>query len=141
MYTIKYEYIFQESHDAIRAGIKAANNLPTGENYDYYAFFQSFINAKDKDVKRILATIQTIMKLAGSPRNIEHLDTEEKFELLLETNDLLLDQAVSIPILLIPMLNRFPLVYLISEWMSIIVYLRTYGWTRRVVFCGTQRYS
>lgn len=46
------------------------------------------------------------MKIAGGPRNIEHRDIEEKFELLTETNDLLLDQAVSSPILFI-----FTLIY------------------------------
>ncbi|XP_014474435.1 PREDICTED: exosome component 10 [Dinoponera quadriceps] len=86
------EYL-EEAHDALKAGIKTANNLPTGEHYDYYAFFQSFQDAKNRDVKRILATIQAIMKLAGSSGNIKHRDDDEKFDLLLETNDLLLDQA------------------------------------------------
>lgn len=80
----------------IRAGIKAANNLPAGDNYNYYALFQSFKNAKDQDTKRIQTTMQTIMKLAGGPSNIEYRDDEEKFNFLLETNDLLIDQAVSI---------------------------------------------
>lgn len=115
--------------------------MPTGENYDYYAFFQSFKNAKDEDVKRILTTIQIIMKLAGSSRNIEHLDIEEKFDLLLETNDSLLDQAVSIALFYIFQCQTDVPVYLVSQWMSIVVYHRTYGWMRKVVFCKTQKYN
>lgn len=88
--------MFQEAYDALRAGIKSANNLPIGDNFNYYACFPSFNSARKKDIKRILATMQRIIKLAGGSVNIENRDVEEKFDLLLETNDLLLDQAVSI---------------------------------------------
>ncbi|EFN88225.1 Exosome component 10 [Harpegnathos saltator] len=40
-----------------------------------------------------MTTMQTIMKLAGGSHNIKHRDIEEKFDFLMETNDLLLDQA------------------------------------------------
>lgn len=40
--------------------------------------------------------MQSIVELAGVSGNVKSLDTDEKFELLLDTNDVLLDQAVSI---------------------------------------------
>lgn len=40
--------------------------------------------------------MQTIIKTAGGSSNIESADVDDKFELLLEINDQLLDQAVSI---------------------------------------------
>lgn len=88
--------VFQEAYDAIRNGIKAANNLPAGDNFNYYVCFPSFNEARNKDLKRILATMQMIIKAAGGSSNIESADVDDKFDLLQETNDHLLDQAVSI---------------------------------------------
>lgn len=88
--------VFQEAYDKLRAGIKAANNLPAGDNFNYYVCFPSFNEARNKDLKRILATMQMIVKTAGGPSSIESADVDDKFELLLETNDQLLDQAVSV---------------------------------------------
>lgn len=83
----------QEAYDVIRAGIKAANNLPAGDNFNYYVCFPSFNEARNKDLKKILAAMQTIIKTAGGSSNIESADVDDKFELLLEINDQLLDQA------------------------------------------------
>jgi len=89
-------YVFQDAFDVMRAGIKAANNLPAGDNFNYYVCFPSFNDARQKDKERILATMQSIIKLAGGSGNIQNRDIDEKFDLLLEANDQLLDQAVSI---------------------------------------------
>ncbi|XP_072758066.1 exosome complex component 10 homolog [Anoplolepis gracilipes] len=83
----------QEAYEAIRGGIKAANNLPAGDNFNYYICFPSFNEARNKDLKRILATMQMIIKTAGGSSNIESADVDDKFDLLLEINDHLLDQA------------------------------------------------
>lgn len=96
---IKNRKIFQETYDVLRAGIKAANNMPTEQNYNYYTCFSTFNDSKNKSVKRILDAMQTIIKVAGGSGKIEHRDIEDKFELVLETNDLLLDRAVSNTIL------------------------------------------
>lgn len=79
----------------MRAGIKAANNLPVGDNFNYYACFPSFNDARHKDMERMLATMQSIIKIAGGSTNIQSRGIDEKFDLLLEANDQLLDQAVS----------------------------------------------
>ncbi|XP_018316117.1 exosome component 10 [Mycetomoellerius zeteki] len=91
-YTTFEDYL-QDAFDAMRAGIKAANNLPVGDNFNYYACFPSFNDARHKDMERMLATMQSIMKLAGGSTNIQNRDIDEKFDLLLEANDQLLDQA------------------------------------------------
>ncbi|KAG7214177.1 hypothetical protein KM043_001523 [Ampulex compressa] len=83
----------QEAFGAMRAGIKAANALPSGENHDYYACFPSFNRAKDAEMKRLLKCMQTIISLAGIPSSIRKRDVEERFELLLDANDILLDRA------------------------------------------------
>ncbi|XP_018374950.1 PREDICTED: exosome component 10 [Trachymyrmex cornetzi] len=91
-YAIFEDYI-QNAFDAMRAGIKAANNLPAGDNFNYYACFPSFNDARQKDKERILATMQSVIKLTGGSTNIQNRDIDEKFDLLLEANDQLLDQA------------------------------------------------
>lgn len=81
----------------MKAGIKAANNLPVGDNFNYYACFPSFNDTRRKDAERMLATMQSIIKIAGvNSTDIRTRDIDEKFDLLLEANDLLLDQTVSI---------------------------------------------
>lgn len=81
----------------MKAGIKAANNLPVGDNFNYYACFPSFNDARRKDTERMLATMQSIIKIAGvSSRDMQTRDVDEKFDLLLEANDQLLDRAVSV---------------------------------------------
>ncbi|KAL0126496.1 hypothetical protein PUN28_005095 [Cardiocondyla obscurior] len=88
-----FDDFVQDAFDVMRAGIKAANNLPIGDNFNYYACFPSFNDARQKDTERILDTMQSIMKLAKIPSNIKIRNLEEKFDLLIETNDQLLDQA------------------------------------------------
>lgn len=89
--------VFQEAYDVMIAGIKAANNLPAADNFNYYVCLKPSLNeARNKDLKRILATMQMIIRTTGGSSNIESADVDDKFDLLLETNDHLLDQAVSI---------------------------------------------
>lgn len=90
-----FDDYLQDAFDSMRAGIKAANNLPVGDNFNYYACFPSFNDARHKDTERMLATMQSIMKIVGGSSNIHNTnrDINEKFDLLLEANDQLLDQA------------------------------------------------
>lgn len=94
---MKLYNVFQEAYDAMIAGIKAANNLPAADNFNYYVCLKPSLNkARNEDLKRILATMQMVIRTTGSSSNIESADVDDKFDLLLETNDHLLDQAVSI---------------------------------------------
>lgn len=87
-----HDYV-QEAFDAIKLGIKCANNLPTGSNFNYYSCFPSFLKVKDENTKLLTGVMQHLLGLAGVKGNISNLDIEEKFDLLLETNDMLLDRA------------------------------------------------
>ncbi|KAK2581222.1 hypothetical protein KPH14_008020 [Odynerus spinipes] len=88
-----FDDYLKDAFDAIRGGIKAANNLPTGENFNYYACFPSFNKIRNEDSKKILEIMQKIMNVAGVTSNICRRDIEEKFDLLLEANDVFLDKA------------------------------------------------
>ncbi|XP_025996569.1 exosome component 10 [Solenopsis invicta] len=88
-----FDDYLQDAFDAMRTGIKAANSLPVGDNFNYYTCFPSFNDARRKDMERMLATMQSVIKIAGGSSNIQARDRDEKFDLLLEANDQLLDQA------------------------------------------------
>ena len=80
----------------MRSGVKAANSLPNGENFNYYACFPKFNEVRNRELKRILTIMQGVVELSGAAGSVKNSDIEEKFELLLEANDIFLDRAVSI---------------------------------------------
>ncbi|XP_076278935.1 exosome component Rrp6 isoform X2 [Lasioglossum baleicum] len=92
----KFDDYIQDAFDAIRAGIKAANALPIESNFNYYSCFPSFLAATESNVELLLSVVQHALGTAGIKGKISRLDTEEKFELLLESNDILLDKANSL---------------------------------------------
>ncbi|XP_078050895.1 exosome component Rrp6 [Augochlora pura] len=89
----KFDDYIQDAFNAIRTGIKTANALPIESNFNYYCCFPSFLTAKDKNVELLLKVMGHVLGTAGIKGNISRLDMEEKFDLLLESNDILLDRA------------------------------------------------
>ncbi|CAK9815186.1 Exosome component 10 [Anthophora quadrimaculata] len=83
----------QEAFHLIKLGIKAANNLPTGSNFNYYSCFPSFLRVKDENAQLLLNIMQNVLETAKVTNKILNRDIEEKFDLLLAANDELLDQA------------------------------------------------
>ncbi|XP_015116855.1 exosome component 10 [Diachasma alloeum] len=79
----------------LKAGIKAANSLPTGENFTYYSCFPTFRNIRHEEIKKLLTSMQCIVECTGASGSMKRGDQEEKFELLTEANDLLLDRATA----------------------------------------------
>ncbi|XP_015601250.1 exosome component 10 [Cephus cinctus] len=79
--------------EILKAGIRAANNLPSGDNFNYYACFSSFNDIRNEQIKKVLNTMQNVIEHSGIPGNIRRRDADEKFELLLEANDIFLDRA------------------------------------------------
>ncbi|CAG5103539.1 Similar to Exosc10: Exosome component 10 (Mus musculus), partial [Cotesia congregata] len=74
-------------------GIKAANSLPKGENFQYYSCFQAFKNFRIKQTKKISELMQSIVERAGTAGSMTDRDTDEKFKLLIDTNDIFLDRT------------------------------------------------
>ncbi|XP_046613866.1 exosome component 10 [Neodiprion virginianus] len=79
--------------EALKTGIKAANGLPSGEKYDYYKCFPTFRNIINEEINNVLVCMQNITEGVGVRGNIRRRDIEEKFELLIEANDILLERA------------------------------------------------
>ncbi|KAI4502880.1 hypothetical protein M0802_001924 [Mischocyttarus mexicanus] len=91
-YTSFNDYL-KEAFGVIKDGIKASNNLPIGENYNYCECFPSFNKAKNDESERLLRMMQKIINLSGIGGNIGRREIEEQFDLLLEANDVYLDKA------------------------------------------------
>lgn len=74
---------------------KAVNSLPSGASRDLYSAHPSFskVNAQQSD--NVLEVIQSVMKLQGIKGNIVRRDKEEKFEILQECNDTMLERINS----------------------------------------------
>ncbi|XP_012282289.1 exosome component 10 [Orussus abietinus] len=89
----KFDDYMKAGYDALKAGIKASNGLPQGENYNYYSCFSSFNNIKNGEINKLLSSMQCILELVGVGGNIRRGEIEDKFELLLEANDIFQDRA------------------------------------------------
>ncbi|XP_011495100.1 PREDICTED: exosome component 10 [Ceratosolen solmsi marchali] len=85
----------QKSFSILKKGIKASNSLPNNENFNYYSCFPTFNEIKNEQIKKIMHSMQCIVRKAEISGNIKQRDIEEKFDLLLESNDTFLDRAVS----------------------------------------------
>lgn len=79
----------------IRNGLKAANSLPNADNFNYYTCFPTFNEIRNVQIKKIADSMQNIVEKSGVAGNIRQRDVEEKFDLILESNDIFLDRAVS----------------------------------------------
>ncbi|KAJ8666846.1 hypothetical protein QAD02_008508 [Eretmocerus hayati] len=88
-----YTEAIEKSFNIIKNGIKSANMLPNGDNFKYYSCFPTFNDIRNAQIKKIMDTMQKIIEKTGIAGNIKQRDVEEKFDLLLEANDTLLDRA------------------------------------------------
>jgi exosome complex exonuclease RRP6 len=92
---------------------KTSNTLPSDDHFHYYSSYPAFEDAMSKQgnqsLRRFVAffasessiltnflifSIANVIKSSGLKGNIIRRDLEEKFELLLDTNDTLLEEAV-----------------------------------------------
>lgn len=74
---------------------KAISSLPSGSSRDLYSAHPSFSKVMDQQSDHVLDVIQTVLKLQGIKGNIVRRDKEEKFEILQECNDAMLERINS----------------------------------------------
>lgn len=74
---------------------KAINALPSGSSRDLYSAHPSFCKVMDVQSEHVLEVIQTVLKFQGIKGNIVRRDKEEKFEILQECNDTMLERINS----------------------------------------------
>lgn len=79
----------------IMEATKAVNCLPSGSSRDLYSAHASFSKVMAQQSDNVLQTIQNVLKLQGIKGNIVRRDKEEKFEILQECNDSMLEKINS----------------------------------------------
>ncbi|XP_055522588.1 exosome component 10 [Wyeomyia smithii] len=75
--------------------MKAALALPAGKSRDLYSTHPAFVRIMDRQADRILHSISDVLKMHGIKGNILMRDCEEKFELMQEFNDSILERINS----------------------------------------------
>lgn len=71
---------------------KAVNGLPSGSSRDLYTAYSAFIKAINVESEKALHVVSNVIKMQGIKGNIVNRDKEEKFELLQECNDAMLER-------------------------------------------------
>ncbi|KAL7288501.1 hypothetical protein TKK_0017466 [Trichogramma kaykai] len=91
-----FESFIKDAYAAITGGIKASNSLPCDKNYKYYSCYPTFNEILRKQIGTISKNMQNIIEKTEIAGNIIQRDVEERFDLIQETNDFLLDRAGSL---------------------------------------------
>ncbi|XP_060085137.1 exosome component 10-like [Ylistrum balloti] len=91
----------QKTLRAVLQATKSSNDLPAaGDDFDYYSSFQGFRDILDVEGKRILHIVQNVMQHQNVRGKLSHgssdvLDLEDKFDVLTDANDQILERVGS----------------------------------------------
>ncbi|KAJ9594200.1 hypothetical protein L9F63_014360 [Diploptera punctata] len=83
----------QAAFKKLMQGTRNSNNLPTGKNWDYYTSFPVFKKIMDAEGKRVLELISMLLLHQGMKGNIVRREFEEKFDLIIDANDSILERV------------------------------------------------
>ncbi|XP_070207378.1 exosome complex component 10-like isoform X2 [Littorina saxatilis] len=76
---------------------KTSNDLPTGDDYDYYSTYNSVRNVLDLEAGRILQLLQNVMRhqnVKGTITGTDHaLELDEQFDVIIDANDQILERV------------------------------------------------
>ncbi|KAL4221351.1 Exosome component 10 [Mactra antiquata] len=90
----------QKTLKAVLQATKCSNEMPAaGDDFDYYSSFQGFQDVMDIEGKRLLHTIQSILKHQNVKINLGSAgrasDIEDKLDMLMDANDQILEKVGS----------------------------------------------
>ncbi|XP_033763872.1 exosome component 10-like [Pecten maximus] len=91
----------QKTLRAVLQATKSSNELPAaGDDFDYYSSFQGFRDILDIEGKQILHIVQNVMQHQNVRGKLSHgssdvLDLEDKFDVLTDANDQILERVGS----------------------------------------------
>lgn len=86
-------FTFQAGFKLLGEAIKNSNKLPFGRARDLYESYPSFHSLVKDETNNILSKLSCVMKHAGCKGNILRRDHEEKFEMVVEANDIILERV------------------------------------------------
>ena len=88
-------FLFQNGFKLLVNASRAVASMPSGASRDLYSAYPSFTKIMDGQATQILEIISDVLKLQQIRGNIARRDKEEKFELLQECNDAMLERINS----------------------------------------------
>ncbi|KAL7299082.1 hypothetical protein TKK_0008170 [Trichogramma kaykai] len=89
----KFEDFKKIALNVITNGCTASDELPCDRDFHYYKCYPTFNEIREKHTKRISNIMQCIVKQAGVDTNVTSNNINEKYNILLESNDILLNRA------------------------------------------------
>lgn len=90
----------QEAFKILIETTKSANRLPFGRNRDLYESCPTFHSILKIEEDKILSNLSKIMKYFNFKGNISKRDDEDKFEMIVDANDSILEKVVTISVFL-----------------------------------------
>uniref|UniRef100_A0A182W2M2 Exosome complex component 10 homolog n=1 Tax=Anopheles minimus TaxID=112268 RepID=A0A182W2M2_9DIPT len=85
----------EQGQNAIVAGMKVANAMPSGRSRDLYAAHPEFIKIMDTRANQVLHIISNILQMQGVQGNILQRDPDERLEMIHDFNDNILERIHS----------------------------------------------
>uniref|UniRef100_A0A2C9JNJ3 Exosome complex component 10 homolog n=1 Tax=Biomphalaria glabrata TaxID=6526 RepID=A0A2C9JNJ3_BIOGL len=86
----------QHSLRAVLQATKSSNDLPIGDDFDFYSTFRAVRDVLDIEGQRILTLLQRLLRHQNVKGNLSHgdvLELEEQFDVLMDANDQILERA------------------------------------------------
>ncbi|KAK7497916.1 hypothetical protein BaRGS_00010787 [Batillaria attramentaria] len=87
----------QQALRAVLQATKTSNDLPTGDDYDFYSTFDNVRNVLDIEARRILQLMQNLLRhqsVKGTVTGSDHaLELDEQFDVLIDGNDQILERV------------------------------------------------
>lgn len=88
-------FSFQEGFKALMEAIKASNALPSDKDYDFYKVHESFQQIMHSQGDSVMGLMNTLLRKQGISHNFRTRGLEEKLELLVEANDVILERVAN----------------------------------------------
>lgn len=83
--------LFQEGFQTLIESTKNSNALPSGKEWNFYQTSEKFNSLMDEQGNKVLGMINRIMHKYGTQINIKNKNLEGKNELIIDTNDSILE--------------------------------------------------
>lgn len=88
-----FEDFMKAGFETIMGTIKLSNSLPKGPEFEFLRSYPSFKQVMDEAGNKVLKLMSLILNHQGIPGNIIRRDLEEKYDLIVDANDAILERV------------------------------------------------
>ncbi|XP_030758345.1 exosome component 10 [Sitophilus oryzae] len=85
----------KDGYKILMDGIKQANSLPAGRDWNFYTTFNSFKSVINKEANQIIDNIDSILHKNEAGGTMRNLNLEAKTERLIDANDIILERVAN----------------------------------------------